>query len=94
MDNWEELWKLISDVRKVDRQVFFGIWEVICEGDELDENKAKKAFSDPDSEYCLDWNKDAKGLRFEVCDWLKIWSDEHEAEDLERQRQDKLDASH
>jgi len=86
MDHWPELWKLISDVSKVERN---DEWDLICEDEELDEDKAKKLFCDKESEWCLR-GKDAKSLRNEVCAFLRIWTDEHEAESIEIQRQDKL----
>ena len=92
MDYWPELWKLISDVSKVERDVFFGKWHLLCEGDELDEDKAKEVFCDEASDWSLDWSKDAKGLRYDVCSFLKIWSDEHEADALEKDRQRKINA--
>jgi len=99
---WPELWKLISDVRPEHRDLFFGSWELICRGDcnpgmpesyVLDEDKAKKVFCDEESEWCLDWTRasndqDDKGLRYEVCDLLKIWTDEHEAEALAKNASD------
>lgn len=88
MDSWTELWKLISDVSKVERDVFFGKWYLICEGEELDEEKAKGVLCDTESEWCLDWSKDSKGLRSEVCSLLKIWSDEHEADDLAKKEKE------
>ena len=81
---WGDIWKVISDERPENRNLWFGIWHLICEGEVnpdrpksyvLNEDKAKKVFCDPDSEYCLDWNRDAKVLRDDVCRRLVIYQD-------------------
>ena len=60
---WQEVWKIISDVRAEDRQIHFGEWHKVCEGDVLDEEKAKKSYCDPESESRLDWDKDVKEIQ-------------------------------
>tara|TARA_Y100000004_G_C8857404_1_gene387423 strand:- start:109 stop:330 length:222 start_codon:yes stop_codon:yes gene_type:complete len=63
---WDDVWKLICDVRKVD-MAWIERWDLVrdAEGDS-EEEKAKKVFSDPDSPLCLDWSKDLAEIRTQV----------------------------
>ena len=63
---WDDVWKLICDVRKVQME-WIERWDLVCaaEGDS-EEEKAKKVFSDPDSHLCLDWSKDLAEIRTPV----------------------------
>lgn len=79
---WDEVWKLMSDVKKVDRS-WWGGWHVIedvAEG-QTEEEKAKELFCDPSSPWCLDWNKDITDLRQSVSNKLFISLEEDEEEE-------------
>jgi hypothetical protein len=60
---WDDVWKLICDVRKVQME-WIERWDLVraAEGD----SEAKKVFSDPDSPLCLDWSKDLAEIRTQV----------------------------
>ena len=63
---WDDVWKLICDVRKVQME-WIERWDLgqAAEGDS-EEEKAKKGFSDPESPLCLDWSKDLAEIRTQV----------------------------
>jgi len=78
---WQQVWKVIADEPVEERDLFFGHWHLLCEGDELDEEKAKKSLGDPESEWCLDWSKDIKELKGDVWDLMMIQN--HQEDDRE-----------
>lgn len=88
---WQEVWKVISDEPVEDRQIHFGEWDKVCEGDVLDEEKAKKSYCDPESESCLDWSKDLKELKEDIWDLLLIQAhpeDDRDAKMIEERKRD------
>ena len=63
---WDDVWKLICDVRKVQMEWIERGYRVCAAEGDSEEEKAKKVFSDPESPLCLDWSKDLAEIRTQV----------------------------
>ena len=63
---WDDVWKLICDVRSADFMWDEKWQRVLSAEGESEEEKAKKVFCDPESDLCLDWSKDLADIRSEV----------------------------